>query len=167
MNIFVLDTDIEKCAEFHCDQHVVKMTLESVQILCSALSKKNFETPYRPTHQKHPCVLWAEESYDNFEWLSKLAYALNDEYRYRYRRSHDHKSIDALRSVSDMEYERKGLTPFAQAMPEQYRVPGYPVKAYRRFYLGEKMGFAKWTRRGIPYWVKETSDRGMGLKPDP
>lgn len=66
MNIFVLDTDTKKCARYHCDQHVVKMILESVQILCTALNKKDISTPYKSTHQKHPCVLWVEYSYDNF-----------------------------------------------------------------------------------------------------
>ena len=69
MNIFILDTEIPKCAEYHCDQHAIKMILESVQLLCTALNKKGFETPYKSTHMKHPCVLWVEASYDNFEWL--------------------------------------------------------------------------------------------------
>ena len=156
MNVFILDTDIEKCARYHCDQHVIKMVLESVQILCTALNKKGFRTPYRSTHQKHPCVLWAEESYDNFAWLRKLALALNREYKYRYGKKQDHKSIAVLKTISGMTYEHKGLTPFAQAMPEKYKVPGDPVAAYRRFYLGEKMAFATWTRRRKPFWSKTT-----------
>ena len=84
MNIFVLDKDIVKCAEYHCDQHANKMILESVQMLCTALNKKGFSTPYKSTHIKHPCVLWVEASYDNFEWLKDLAIALNDEYKYRF-----------------------------------------------------------------------------------
>lgn len=155
MNIFVLDSDIEKCARYHCDRHVVKMILESVQIMCSALHKRGFATPYRPTHQKHPCVIWVEYSYANFVWLKNLALALNAEYRYRYRRTRNHKSIAVLEQISDHRYENRGLTEFVQAMPEQYRVPNDPVQAYRRFYLGEKMYFAKWTRRRQPYWVRE------------
>ncbi len=81
MNIFVLDEDIEQCAQYHCDQHVVKMILESVQMLCTALNKKGFVTPYKSTHVNHPCVLWVEESFDNFLWLKKLAIELNTEYR--------------------------------------------------------------------------------------
>ena len=79
MNIFVLDTDIKKCAQYHCDKHVVKMILESVQMLCTALNKKGFTTPYKSTHVKHPCVLWVESSHDNFLWLKNLTLALNDE----------------------------------------------------------------------------------------
>lgn len=72
MNIFVLDEDIEKCARYHCDQHVIKMILESAQMLCTALNKKGHSTPYRSTHSNHPCVLWVEQSHDNFCWLIGL-----------------------------------------------------------------------------------------------
>jgi hypothetical protein len=152
MNIFVLDHDIRRCARFHCDRHVTKMILESVQILCTALNEKGFSTPYRSTHARHPCVLWAGESYDNFQWLGSLAHALNEEYRFRYRRDRDHASIAVLREIGGCRFRSAGLTEFAQAMPEQYKVPGNPVEAYRGFYLGEKSAFAHWTRRPAPPW---------------
>ena len=155
MNIFVLDRNIEKCARYHCDQHVVKMILESTQIVCTALNQQGFTTPYKSTHTRHPCVLWAGESYDNLQWLIRLAEALNLEYKYRYRKSERHVSIDVLNQVRNMRFESAGLTEFAQAMPEKYKVPGDPVKAYRRFYIGEKLRFARWTRRRRPKWIDE------------
>jgi len=162
MNIFLLDNDIEICAQFHCDQHVVKMILESVQILCTSLNKMNIETPYKSTHQKHPCVLWVDESFDNFLWLKSLALALNDEYRYRFEKTVDHRSIDVLRSISMHRYGPGGLTPFAQAMPEKYRVSGDAVSAYRQFYRAEKSYFARWTRRPRPnWWNQETDQQSM------
>ena len=33
MNIFILDEDPKKAAEYHCDKHVVKMILESIFII--------------------------------------------------------------------------------------------------------------------------------------
>jgi len=155
MNIFVLDKDIEKCAQYHCDQHVVKMILESVQMLCTALNEQGFSTPYRSTHIKHPCVLWVAESFENFSWLKNLAIALNTEYRFRFERDSDHKSILVLNEISNYSYDNQGLTEFAQAMPDKYKIPGDAVKAYRQFYLGEKMNFAKWTKRSIPGWAHE------------
>ena len=152
MNIFVLDQDLVRCARYHCDAHVSKMILESVQILCTALNKKGFETPYRSTHAKHPCVLWAEQSYDNFTWLGRLARELNKEYRYRYQRDRDHASIAVLDRLRGIQFESRGLTAFAQAMPDSYKVPGDAVEAYRRFYLAEKKAFAKWTARPRPDW---------------
>ena len=46
-----------------------------------------------------------------------------------------------------------GLTPFAQAMPNQYKDPDNPVSAYRHFYRAEKSVFAKWTKREMPDWL--------------
>ena len=155
MNIFVLDKNIEKCAEYHCDKHVVKMILESVQILCTVLNKKGITTPYKSTHLNHPCVLWIERSFGNFSWLKDLTVALNNEYRFRFEKESDHKSISALHEISNYHFENSGLTEFAQAMPEKYKVPGDPVKAYRQFYVGEKMKFAKWTKRSVPEWTLE------------
>ena len=152
MNIFVLDLDIERCAHYHCDQHVSKMILESVQIMCTALNKKGITSPYKSTHAKHPCVLWVEESHDNFLWLGQLASELNREYRYRYERDKDHASIRVLDEIKDVTFESRGPTPFAQAMPDEYKVPGDPVAAYRAFYLGDKSRFATWTRRTQPEW---------------
>lgn len=152
MNIFILDKDIKKCAQYHCDQHVVKMILESVQMLCTALNKKGFVTPYKSTHVKHPCVLWVEESYDNFLWLRDLAVELNEEYKYRYEKDIDHKSIAVLSEISEHSFPSIGLTAFPQAMPDIYKVNDEPVLAYRRFYLGDKAKFAKWTKRNPPEW---------------
>ncbi|MCH1919603.1 pyrimidine dimer DNA glycosylase/endonuclease V [Shewanella sp. A3A] len=152
MNIFVLDKNITLCAQYHCDQHVIKMILESVQLLCTALNKQGFDTPYKSTHIKHPCVLWVEQSYDNFEWLVQLTYALNDEYRYRFDKAVDHKSIAVLRQIETLQYARRGLTPFPQAMPEPFKVAGDAVQVYRSFYIGDKLRFAKWTKRPLPQW---------------
>ena len=157
MNIFILDQDIERCAQYHCDRHVVKMILEGVQILCTALNKMGLDTAYKSTHANHPCVLWVGESFDNFLWLKDLTLSLNDEYRYRYDKPGDHASIDVLRAISGYRYERPGLTPFAQAMPVCYRQPGDAVAAYRRFYAAEKQHFARWTNRDVPEWYLEST----------
>lgn len=152
MNIFVLDQTVKTCAQYHCDQHVAKMILESVQILCTALNKKGIDTPYRSTHMKHPCVLWTEASFDNFCWLKALVDELNQEYCWRYDKAKDHASMAVLAAIDDERFEARGLTPFAQAMPEAYKNPDDPVEAYRDFYCGEKAGFATWKKREAPHW---------------
>ena len=152
MNIFILDTGITLCAQYHCDRHVNKMILESVQILCTALNKRGFDTPYKSTHPRHPCVLWADRSFDNFQWLAELTAALNREYRFRYETDRDHASMRVLGEIQHYRYESRGLTEFAQAMPDKYKVKGDAVAAYRAFYLGEKYRFARWTRRPAPDW---------------
>jgi hypothetical protein len=157
MNIFVLDKDIRKCARYHADQHVVKMTLESTQMLCTVLVTNGLEAPYKATHADHPCTLWAGRSLSNWKWLRRLALALNDEYRYRFRRSTDHHSATVARALRPPPLKDIGLTDFTQAMPDKYRIEGDPVSAYRRFYVGEKARFVTWTRRRVPRWFKDPS----------
>lgn len=157
MNIFVLDRDVRRCAVYHSDRHVVKMVLESAQMLCTVLHQNGIDAPYRPTHMHHPCTLWAGGSLSNWLWLRDLALALNEEYRYRYGRSSDHASGAVVKGLPKPPLKDPGLTEFAQAMPEQYRIPGDPVGAYRRFYLAEKSRFASWTRREVPEWFAPAS----------
>jgi hypothetical protein len=52
MNIFYLDKDPETCAQYHCDKHVVKMILETAQLLCATQWLCGTEAPYRLTHKK-------------------------------------------------------------------------------------------------------------------
>lgn len=152
MNIFVLDTDIQKCAQYHADQHVSKMILESTQMLCTILNLLGIKTPYRSTHTKHPCTIWAGTSKTNWIWLKNLALGLNDEYKYRFDKRSDHRSTLVIYDLPEPAIEDLGLTPFAQAMPEAYKVPGDAVQAYRNFYIHDKSRFATWTKREVPAW---------------
>jgi hypothetical protein len=155
VNIFVLDTDIQTCAAYHADQHVGKMILESAQMLCTVLNEHGVPAPYKSTHVHHPCTLWAGGSLANWQWLRSLALALNEEYRYRFDREEDHRSAVVARGLPLPPIRDVGRTEFAQAMPEHYRVPGDAVRAYRRFYIGEKARFATWTRRPAPGWFRD------------
>ncbi len=108
MNIFYLDTNIKHCAEAHFDPHVIKMILESTQILCTVCVDNGIPSPYKPTHKKHPCTLWAGESLDNWEWLKKLIIALDDKYRHRFNHPYSHKSTIVAKSLSSPKIERIG-----------------------------------------------------------
>jgi hypothetical protein len=153
MNIFVLDDDIRQCARAHCDKHVVKMILEYTQILCTVCNLRGTKTPYRSTHQNHPCVQWANFSKQNWLWLKKLTRALNTEYRYRYHRNKNHAAaIVAQKLSAPKDLPACGLTEFPQVMPSTFRVKHNSVLAYRSYYLGMKHSFATWTRRRPPSW---------------
>jgi hypothetical protein len=155
MNIFVLHKDPIFCARMHCDKHVVKMILESAQMLSTIANQNGLQGPYKSTHKNHPCTLWAGKTLDNYLWLYHLMESLNKEFKHRYS-GKDHASWLKIYE-SDIVYEIDlpliGLTEFAQAMPEKYKDPD-PVKAYRAYYIGEKKNFAKWTKREIPDWFK-------------
>ena len=152
MNIFVLDLDIPTCVRYHADQHVVKMVLESAQMLCTVLHQHGIAAPYKPSHARHPCVVWAGASLSNWLWLRELALGLGEEYKYRYEQTDEHRSALVIRALPLPPLADPGLTDFAQAMPAKYRVEGDAVRAYRNYYIGEKAGFATWTKRDVPSW---------------
>lgn len=153
MNIFYLDEDVVKCARYHADKHVIKMILESAQILCTALGLHGVETQYKPTHLKHPCVIWAAESKDNCIWLQNLVVALNYEYMHRWDRVCDHKSALVAMPLKFPTMKFSGITERPQAMPEQYQIPNDPISAYRKYYSVEKKHLHFYTKREKPYWI--------------
>jgi hypothetical protein len=130
------------------------MLLEGTQILCTVCSKAGIKVPYKATHHKHPCVLWAGDSIQNWRWLKKLVIALNEEYKYRYCKNMDHKSFIVVNKLFEPKLPNLGLTEFYQAMPKEFRISGCPIQAYRYYYIFTKYKFAKWTRRRVPKWFK-------------
>lgn len=102
MNIFFLDPNPIVAARWQHDRHVVKMILESCQLLSGAIhsdsllqqiyesSAKSFPDPslYKPTHLNHPSALWTRESTTNFNWLTVHLWGLIDEYKARFNRAH-------------------------------------------------------------------------------
>lgn len=156
MNIFILDENVDTCAKYHCDKHVVKMILESVQMLCTVGHTIGAPEPfYKKTHVKHPCTLWVMESKQNALFLVELIHALDNEYRNRFKHTNSHLSV---RKLNDYGVERIidllpdiNRTNFAQCMPEQYKVDNDAVSAYRNYYVGEKKNFATW-RNEVPEW---------------
>ena len=151
MNIFVLDSDPCVAASMACDKHVVKMILETAQMLCAAAIAKGYTMPYGATHTRHPCTLWAGESRANWDWLIKHGLALCSEYTLRYGKVHKSQRIIEFARDSDISFDKQELTPFAQAMPEQYK-NDCVVTAYRSYYMGEKAGFATWKTQTPDWW---------------
>ncbi|MBF0622942.1 MAG: hypothetical protein HQL54_13565 [Magnetococcales bacterium] len=164
MNIFYLDRDIQRAVRYHSDQHVVKMVLETTQILCSVLWRYGVEAPYRLTHANHPSVLWVGDSLRHYRWTYRFGSVLCDEYTYRFGKIHKCQTvISTLPEYPPIPDEEWRDPP--QAMPEQYRSDDV-VEAYRRYYRAEKSSFArkgsaKWSRRRVPPFMKPES-RLMG-----
>lgn len=153
MNIFVLNLTPKVAATMHCDKHVVKMPLESAQMICAVGSKLGIEVPYKPTHLNHPCTLWAGESAANMFWLCELLKELNSEWRYRYGHMRDHKSFTAVQSIIPVLLNKLPdipMTSFAQCMPDQYKHSD-PVQAYNNYYAGDKQHLLQYTKRENPY----------------
>lgn len=154
MNIFVLSESPGEAAEYHCDKHVVKMVLETAQLLSGAerirLNDFSKESPlYKLTHVNHPCSVWVRKSDANFNWLLTLFISLLAEYSRRYKKRHACSFLlEHINYRTNVGY----VTPFALAMPAQYQIVGNPVESYRRYYIGEKQAIAKWNHSPKPYW---------------
>ena len=161
MNIFILDRDQELAAKYHCDKHIIKMPLEQCQLLSSAHYSSSSTIPlegiYKKTHYNHPCAIWARKTRGNYLWLTSFTHSLCVEYTFRYARLHKCFTdvlpilMENIPSGIDSSLE---VTPFAQAMPEQYK-DSDPVIAYRRYYLEEKSHLFSWQKRRVPYWVED------------
>lgn len=153
MNVFAVDPDPVEAARALCDRHVPRMALESAQIACTVARSHGLPAPYKATHPRHPCVLWAGAAAGNLRWLVEHGLALCDEYRHRFGREHASESVLrwAAAALPSLPLP-PGRTPFAQVMPDPYRGDD-SVEAYRRFYRGEKARFARWTHgRAPPEW---------------
>lgn len=153
MNIFVLDESPFEAAKMHLDKHCVKMVLETAQLLSTAIRVTGGTYGYQITHKNHPCSIWARTSKANFVWLRELGLALCGEYSYRYGKVHACESI--ILEAPDDTIPDGELTPFVQAMPDEFKVPGDAVQAYRNYYIGAKRPMLIYTNREPPEWLGE------------
>jgi len=89
MNIFVSDPSPIISAKALDNKRVVKMVLESCQLLSTAMHLNNLsDAPYWITHRHHPCTKWAALNRNNFGWLLEHFIALLNEYTARYQKHH-------------------------------------------------------------------------------
>jgi len=183
MNLFILDKDPVIAAKQQCDKHVVKMIVESGQMLSTVhrmldgqlvrrpsksgrTQVKYYVHPnpllestlYKAVHFNHPCTLWSRESSANYDWHYKHFVALCDEYTYRYDKVH--KTDNVLRNVLSSQPRNipKGqMTQFKLAMKSnpECMFEDDPVKSYRLFYQTKQARFSMdWTKREAPVWFQ-------------
>lgn len=167
MNIFYLDENPELAAQYQCDKHVVKMVLETAQLLSAAhrvldgdnsgiLPDYREEILYKLTHKNHPCTIWTRQSYRNYIWLAAHGYALCKEYTRRYGKVH--KTQGCISELIDYHPDNIYDLPFEQppqCMPDYLKVPDNAVQAYRNYYNYEKSRFALWKYTEKPSWFKK------------
>ena len=165
MNIFFLHWNPRVAAEYHCDKHVVKMILETAQMLYSAHWILNpTELPanaYKLAHKNHPCSIWTRESLTNYMWLASLGWWLCREYRNRYGQDRTHKTeahIVWLLNNPPKTIKFIEMTTPALAMPDEYKQKD-PIESYRMFYIESKCktrGIVKYTWRTPPNFLTYT-----------
>lgn len=183
MNLFILSKDPIEAAQLQCDKHVVKMIVESAQMLSTVhrmldgkltrgpsksgktLSKKWIHPDqeldgvlYKAVHMNHPCTVWTMQSNNNYTWHYTHFAALCDEYTYRYGKVH---STDTLLREKLKQLPRNipvgYLTqqPLAMKSNPECMYPNDPVRSYREFYQTKQDRFKMvWTKREVPEWFK-------------
>lgn len=160
MNVFALSRNPNLAAYYMCDKHVVKMIIETSQILSAVMdargsNSKQYSLPQYPkAHMKHPSTLWAMESLGNYKWLVRHLEALHMEYENRYSRTHKLQGcLMVYRAQTDnLKFEKTKRTEFVQAITNKKWHRKNPIEAYRTYYNMEKFVFAKWKLGNIPHW---------------
>ena len=139
MNIFYLDKCPVKAAQLQYNKHVVKMILESAQMLCTAHHHygNGDNVPYKKAHYNHPSTIWVRQNSIHYDWLYDHMIALGDEYTKRYGKTHL-----SITKCKDLVYLPPGIPTVMfnqppQCMPDEYK-DECSVKAYWNYYIGEK-----------------------------
>ena len=144
MNIFYLDKCPEKAAQLQYNKHVVKMILESAQMLCTAHHHFGHgdNVPYKIAHYNHPSTIWVRTDGLNYMWLYNHMMALGREYTKRYGKEHltITKCKDVLAKVPAGIPIKKFTQP-PQAMPDQFK-RDCAIHAYWLYYVYDKKHIA-------------------------
>jgi hypothetical protein len=165
LNIFYLDNSPKSAARMQCDRHVVKMILESAQLLSTAHRVLDGDewadshSLYRSTHKNHPSAVWARESALNYKWLYRHFLALCDEYCYRYGKIHlsETKLADALWFTPTSIDHNVQFTCPPQCMPDEFKADN-TILAYRQYYALDKAPndwFCYKKNRSAPLFISE------------
>ena len=133
MNIFVTNPDPYVSAQCLPDKHVVKMPLETCQMLSIVCSDKwghgygqihkKDGTPYKTekgAFRNHPCTVWANDSLINAWWLVAHGIALCQEYSHRYYKLHSCRDA-ILEAGCLIPFTEERPTSFTRAMPDEYK----------------------------------------------
>ena len=160
MNIFAIESDAEgeidwvKSAQSQDNYRVVKMILESCQILSTVLNEQGIDAPYKSFNPKHPSCLWAAESSANFVHLVEHTSAMLEEYTERFGKTHKCDAIlDTICSLYDKDnFECHFETPLRMAMPEYFQGDDV-VDSYRRYYANKKN--MRYPLNKVPDWFVE------------
>ena len=157
MNIFFLYLSAKLAASSLCDKHIIKMVLETAQLLSGAvqilLDLEDVKL-YKVTHHNHPCAVWTRESRGNFEWLISYGLELCYEYTRRYHRIHKSQAVMEYiqNKYTRLEFPSESFTMPPKCMPDQYKISNNVVECYREYYKKDKVSFAKWKYTDQPHW---------------
>ena len=159
MNLFRLHDNPVRAAQMQCDTHVIKMTLETAQMLSTAhrlYGTLDHPDLYKATHSNHPSTKWVCETSGNYEWAYQHFLALGREYTHRYGKTH--LSVKKLSRVlanvpSNIPVGPQTTQSLAMKHRPECMFPDDPVKSYRLYYFTKRHDFEMtWKNRPVPPW---------------
>ena len=178
MNIFYVDENPVLAAKALVDKHIIKMPLETAQLLSTAhrvldgceymggnkdkavkryLLDSALETYlYHATHVNHPSSKWVRQSVANYEWLYNHFLALNLEFNVRRNKFHKAYELLIATRVLPKNLPEGPFTPPPCCMPKEYIISDNAVENYRNYYLKGKAHLHKWTKRSPPTWYSQS-----------
>jgi hypothetical protein len=154
MNIFATSPNPLDCAIALDDKRLIKMILETAQLLSTAIHQYDPDNPalYKPTHTNHPCAVWVREDKRNFQWTIRHFAYLSEEYTARFGKTH----ASMTRLALTLDRELSTLPPptgFVNCTP--YKELTDVHEAYRVCLLHKwntDIRSPKWTNRQPPVW---------------
>lgn len=182
MNIFYLDKDPQKCAEMHCDKHVVKMIIEYAQLMSTAhrildgtpyldltkngrkikrwrLDDEREDILMKASHINHPSNIWTRSNRDNYIWLNRMWNYLLLEYTHRYGKIHACAKYKYALYLTPNNIVQSHFYEPTPAMPDDCKILNDSVSSYKKYYIERKTHFAKWTKREVPLWYSESLNK--------
>jgi hypothetical protein len=179
VNIFYVDKDAAIAAQCLVNRHVVKMIVESFQLLSTAhrlldgeqyagksktgRNAKRWRLPdardsviYTATHINHPSAVWCRESVENYNWLVDHTFALMEEYTYRYGKIHKCSGeLSYMLQSPPMNLKNWDWTDPPSAMADEYKISNDALTNYRHYYKVGKAHLHNYTKRQPPEWLME------------
>ena len=152
MNIFYLDKDPKLAAIYQYNKHVVKMILESAQMLCTAhhcygSAEQKANVPYKQAHLNHPSTIWARQSKSTYMWLYDHMMALGTEYYVRYGKTHlTITKCKEFLATPPKHIQGDEWSQPPQAMPDEYKHKD-SIIAYWQYYINDKSHIAAKTEK--------------------
>ena len=177
MNLFYLSRNPREAAQAHCNKHVVKMVLETAQLLSTAhrmldgkrtpglsktsrkqtvwvLADSERETVlYRATHANHPSAVWVRASREHYEWTLLLFKELLAEYTVRYGKTHACTKLMKALAQAPSAIPDAGFADPPPCMPDAFRVSTDAVACYRAYYREGKKDLLTYKVREAPLWL--------------
>ncbi len=159
MNIFVTNAATYLAVRDLDDKRLVKMVLETCQILSTVMTLRGAEGPYKPTHKNHPCTIWANDPV-NFHWLVVYFLYICQEYTYRFNKVHAcFRFINLFKDYSDELFKIEVIVdgPMEFVNCTKFKDEADTVLAYRLALVDKWANDKrppKWTKRKKPEWAE-------------